>query len=451
VYIKHIKIENVRGFGPSQVDLSLDRGDGTFAGWTVFAGRNSAGKTTLLRAIALAVVGPRGADRLQDSFVGWIHSGAESASSSVTLVPNERDVMGQFVVMLNSRTPRAPSGGASSTKTLDATLLWQSNEAGQEPTLTGDRTNASTGPWSDASRGWFLAGYGPFRRLSGQTAEAQRMMGRSPQAARLGTLFRDDASLLESLEWLRDLRLSEADGNEHATRLKSVAFQLLNDGLLPDASVRVVRYDAGGLWVRAPNDAELPIGDLSDGYRAVIALVLDIVRALDKTYGGVTVEEGCITDPGVVLIDEVDAHLHVSWQQRIGPWLKAHFPNIQFLVTSHSPFVCQAADANGLIVLPRPGTREVARIADEDLYRKAVNGAVDEALLSELFGMEHTWSEASENKRVEMARIEGRILHDRVTKDELARYQQLREEVPSDPADTFDVDRVLRMSESTAR
>jgi hypothetical protein len=102
-------------------------------------------------------------------------------------------------------------------------------------------------------------------------------------------------------------------------------------------------------------------------------------------------------------------------------------------------------------VLPRPGTREVARIADEDLYRKAVNGAVDEALLSELFGMEHTWSDASENKRVEMARIEGRILHARVTKDELARYQLLREEVPSDPADTFDVDRVLRASESTAR
>ena len=47
---------------------------------------------------------------------------------------------------------------------------------------------------------------------------------------------------------------------------------------------------------------------------------------------------------GVILIDEIDAHLHPAWQKRIGFWLKAHFPNIQFIVTTHSPFICQAAD-----------------------------------------------------------------------------------------------------------
>jgi AAA domain, putative AbiEii toxin, Type IV TA system/AAA domain len=449
VYIEHIKIENVRGFGPAQVDLSLDRGDGTFAGWTVFAGRNSAGKTTLLRAIALAVVGPRGADRLQDSFVGWIHSGAESASVTVKLVPEVRD---QFRKPARNGREESRSGrDLLSQATFRATLDWQSSGSGQEPTLTGGRSKASRGPWWEAARGWFIAGYGPFRRLSGQTVEAQRMMGRSRQAAQLGTLFRDDASLLDSMEWLRDLRLRSADGNRNAWYLLNIAFALLNDGLLPDPSVRVVRYDADGLWVSTKSGAVLPVGDLSDGYRAVIALVLDIVRAVDKTYGGPTVAGGCILDPGVVLIDEVDAHLHVSWQQRIGPWLKSHFPNMQFLVTSHSPFVCQAADANGLIVLPRPGTSEVARVADEALYCKAVNGAVDEALLSDLFGLDHTWSEASEKKRAEMATLEGRILHAKASTVELERYQQLRAEVPSDPADTFDVDRVLRDGASAVR
>ena len=102
------------------------------------------------------------------------------------------------------------------------------------------------------------------------------MMGRSPQSARLATLFRDDASLLESMEWLRELRLMIADGNPHAQKLLEETFALLNDGLLPDRTVKVVRYDAEGLWVRATDGAELPVGDLSDGYRAVIALVLDI-------------------------------------------------------------------------------------------------------------------------------------------------------------------------------
>ena len=430
MYIEHIKIENVRGFGPAQVDLSLDRGDGTFAGWTVFAGRNSAGKTTLLRAIALAVVGQRGADRLQNSFTGWIRSGATSASVTVSLVP---DAMDRF-----TQSGRIPSR-------VKASLAWTSTGPRREPALAAkDSATASRGPWSEGAPGWFLAGYGPFRRLSGQTAEAQKLMGRSPQAARLGTLFRDDASLLESLEWLRDLRLRIADGHSGAQELLGVAFALLNDGLLPDRTVKVLRYDADGLWVSTKDGAELPVEDLSDGYRAVVALVLDIVRALDKTYGGVSFRDGRILDPGVVLIDEVDAHLHVSWQQRIGPWLKSHFPRVQFLVTSHSPFVCQAADANGLIVLPQPGSSEVARVVDDGLFQRVVNGAVDDALLSEIFGMEHTWSDASEQKRAEMAALEGLILHAKASAEDVARYQTLRDEVPGDLAESFDVDRALR-------
>src|SRR5438132_1106565 len=59
--------------------------------------------------------------------------------------------------------------------------------------------------------------------------------------------------------------------------------------------------------------------------------------------------------PGVVLIDEVDSHLHPEWQRQIGFWLKRHFPKMQFIVTTHSPLICQAADVKGLFHLPAPG------------------------------------------------------------------------------------------------
>lgn len=397
MYIDHLKIENVRGFGEGQIDLSLDRGGGSYAGWTVFAGRNGSGKTTLLRALALAVVGPRGADRLQESFVGWVHADAKHGDVSVHLTHHDQDHFDEGVMYDFD---------------VEISLRWSSLGLDREPSFSSKASlPTGFGPWAENITGWFLAGYGPFRRLSGQTADAQRLMRGSPAAARLGTLFRDDASLLEGLEWLRDLRLRQADGKPGATELLTTAFALLNDGLLPDPDVRVERYDADGLWVSSPRGGVRPVGDLSDGYRAVIALVLDLVRALHQTYGDVPIVDGAVDLPGVVLIDEVDAHLHVSWQQRIGPWLKAHFPKIQFLVTSHSPFVCQAADKNGLILLPTPGTDEKARIADDDLYHRAVNGPADAALLSDLFGLEHTWSDASEKKRVEMARLEGRILH----------------------------------------
>ena len=77
---------------------------------------------------------------------------------------------------------------------------------------------------------------------------------------------------------------------------------------------------------------------------------LDILRHLINVYG-LTDLTGRDTDgklffmrSGVVLIDEIDAHLHPEWQREIGFWLKRHFPNIQFIVTTHSPIICQAAD-----------------------------------------------------------------------------------------------------------
>lgn len=431
MYIDRIVISNVKGFGPNQVDVSLDRGGGTYAGWTVFAGRNGAGKTTLLRAVALATYGLRSALRLMDSFVGWIHAPSTSSSAKVmvTLIPSELDTF----------SPPEPRP-----QVLVNELHWITPAPGLDPRIGSGEDGGAEGPWSDKSENWFIAGYGPFRRLSGQTVEAQRMMGRSPQTSRVGTLFHDEASLLDAMEWLRDLRLREADGKPEASALLKTAFELLSDGLLPDPRVRVIRYDADGLWVSTAAGKELPVGDFSDGYRTVIALVLDIVRGMHQCYGAVTLRDGAVDLPGVVLIDEVDAHLHVSWQQRIGPWLKAHFPRVQFLVTSHSPFVCQAADAKGIILLPPPGSDEPLRIADDALYHRAVNGPADAALLSDLFGMEHTWSDASEQKRVEMARLEGRILHAKATHDEVARYHALRDEIPTDDFETADVDRALR-------
>ena len=70
MYVREIHIENVRGF--DEVHLDLDRGGGKYAGWTVIAGPNGTGKSTLLRAIALAVAGPSMANKLVQSFAGWV-------------------------------------------------------------------------------------------------------------------------------------------------------------------------------------------------------------------------------------------------------------------------------------------------------------------------------------------------------------------------------------------
>ena len=126
-----------------------------------------------------------------------------------------------------------------------------------------------------------------------------------------------------------------------------------------------------------------------------------------------------------MLIDEVDAHLHVTWQRKIGDWMQDHFPNIQFIVTSHSPYICQAADEGGLIRLPGADEHQPPEVVDEDLYRRVVYGSGDDAVLSELFGLETPYSSRAEQQRRRLVALERKVYAKAATAEEIAEYQEL--------------------------
>lgn len=101
---------------------------------------------------------------------------------------------------------------------------------------------------------------------------------------------------------------------------------------------------------------ELPLSQLSDGEKCYIALVCDIVRRLSLANPTGDILNG----EGIVLIDEVDLHLHPSWEQTVMEKLHYTFPNIQFIVSAHSPLVASHFDGqvfavnNGTVTpLPR--------------------------------------------------------------------------------------------------
>jgi predicted ATP-binding protein involved in virulence len=100
--------------------------------------------------------------------------------------------------------------------------------------------------------------------------------------------------------------------------------------------------------------------------------------------------------------------LHPSWQREIGFWLKRHFPKVQFLVTSHSPIILQAADPNGLFVLPEPGSDDEPRRLTQDEYQKVIASRPDSILLSPAFGLENTRSEPVVEKRAQYSRLKAK-------------------------------------------
>jgi hypothetical protein len=99
-----------------------------------------------------------------------------------------------------------------------------------------------------------------------------------------------------------------------------------------------------------------------------------------------------------VLIDEIDAHLHPTWQTRIGKWFTKYFPQIQFIVTTHSPLICRASEEGSIWRLTAPGSEEPsAEItgADKD---KLIFGNVLDAYGTEFFGKSPVRSTASDEK-----------------------------------------------------
>jgi predicted ATPase len=401
MYIDKITLKNVRGFESLEFDLC--RGDGKYAGWTVFTGDNGAGKSTLLKAIAVALIGRDAARSLQPSFHRWIREGAGEQEAKIELMILPEKGVDEFSEKGNTAYKRFPAS---------VILKHSGKEAAVElPTAAGSKTTlVQRGLWSPVARGWFSCGYGPFRRVFGASQEATRLMV-SPTTERFVTMFQEAASLYEVDQWLRNLSHKQLEGRSpESGQQLDLLLEILRDDLMPN-QITVDRVDSDGLWLKDRNGLQLAWGEMSDGYRAALALLADILRHLIAAYGidGLA-ERGQdgkirIVRSGVVMIDEIDAHLHPEWQREIGFWLKRHFPKIQFLVTTHSPIICQAADENGLFVLPEPGSGAAPRSLTAGEYKTVISSRPDTILLTPAFGLQNTRSPRAVEGRAEYAKL----------------------------------------------
>ncbi len=129
----------------------------------------------------------------------------------------------------------------------------------------------------------------------------------------------------------------------------------------------------------------------------------------------------------VVLIDEFEAHLHPSWQRKLPVWLKAHFPKIQLIVTTHSALIAQAADSDSLFVLPLQDDvdRKPRRLSSDEADRIHM-GRVEKTLLGTAFGVSssrtvwanqrfHEWQELDAKHRAKV----------KLTKGDAAKYERV--------------------------
>ncbi len=196
----------------------------------------------------------------------------------------------------------------------------------------------------------------------------------------------EDIENEERLERNTDYR----NGSLEAVR--KTVYSILGDGF---SKLRVKRVD-NDLIIRK-NGVDVPINLLSDGEKSLIALVSDLAKKLSITYPNM---ENPLEGEGIVLIDEIELHMHPTWQRMIIPRLTKTFPNCQFIVTTHSPQVLSHVQPESIYLLKKIGKdivvtkpqysygRDSNRIL-EDLMDETERPAEIQDQLGELFSLIH--------------------------------------------------------------
>lgn len=401
MHVERLSIRNIRSL--RQFTLELDPAE--TAGWHVLLGENGAGKSTIVRSLALALMGGPNAHATREDWSRWITHDRHTAVVEAILRQHGED---QWVG--SGRTSDDPIAVKVEISARSASLPHNGPRAA--PIMAGKFADRTV--WGGGG-GWFSASFGPFRRFSGADPEMDRLFLTHPRLAPHLTAFGENVALGECLRWLTNLRVKNLQGDHEARRIEKTVVAFINGAdLLPHgASVREVTGER--VVIEDGSGSPVAIDEMSDGHRSILSLTLELMRLMFAFYptadalSRIDAAASTVTLPGVVAIDEIDAHLHPLWQHRIGDWFVDRFPETQFFVTTHSPIICRAAWRGSVWLLPTPGSDDTPRRIESSELARLVDGNILEAYGTELFGEEVTRSPASEAKldRLAAANLRG--------------------------------------------
>ena len=154
--------------------------------------------------------------------------------------------------------------------------------------------------------------------------------------------------LLKYMVHLKTQLIYAKNENDEATASRIQQwFELYTDalrGIMNDPSVELqYDYKNYNFLIHQANRNPYNFMQLSDGYSAAIMIVSDLLMRMDQNWLANNTSQSTSLE-GIVLIDEIETHLHLSLQRKILPFLTSLFPNIQFIVSTHSPFVVNSID-----------------------------------------------------------------------------------------------------------
>lgn len=373
--LRRITIRNFKAI--DEVDFELpppasgDRGP-----CLMLLGENATGKSSVLEAVALALMGTEQIARLKCGADEFIHRPLEDWDAPLeTLEPAEIEI--------------GFDDGPPVRLVIDP--------------VTGNFEG-------EAKPSTVVLGYGPRRFFS----DRKRRVRRARHAAdRVRTLFDPLAIIDNPTSWLMNTTQARFDA---AVRALRDLLLMPEEGLVtrpPEGERR-----EGDIMLQVQGDPE-PLRRLSEGYKTTVATGVDVMREMLEYWPDLE------SARGVVLIDELETHLHPRWKMRIVERLRGAMPRVQFIATTHDPLCLRGLDDGEAQVLRRDADRRIEQVTDLPSVRGL---SVEQLLTSEFFGLYSTEDPRLEEQMARYVTLAAKPEQER-SEDESAELARHREEL----------------------
>jgi ABC-type cobalamin/Fe3+-siderophores transport system ATPase subunit len=387
MYLDSIHLTNFRTFVDEEVDLVHPEKDfkqkdkngvpilprPKLPNVNLLLGDNGSGKTALLKAISLAGFGPAVSDvKIQSNY---LVRNPPNATARTEGQLREALVSAQFLL----HEQDGDSGQVNS----EVKISRRGELEGF--TYTGQSLSSWNRVYESTNDAFFMVGYGATRRVerssgpNGQTPKSSFL-----RAQRVQGLFEDSFALIPLGNWLPRLKTENRGRYTQVVHLIERLLGRKHYRFTGETKAEEYLFEQGGIRV--------PFQAMSDGYRAFLGWVGDL---LYHVCYGCPPGKKLVDNTGIVMVDEIDLHLHPKWQMEVIRIIAKALPRMQFIFTSHSPLVAGSLEWMNIIFL-KSNSKLVTKAQRR---RESIHGLdADQVLLTGYFEMNSTRAGTKEDR-----------------------------------------------------